>query len=124
MKAMITGVTGMIGSHVARELVRQDCEVHGLARWRSDRRNLAGILDKTTLHLGDVMDDTCIRKILRDTRPDIIYHFAAQAFNGVSWDSPKYTSGRGLMQVARSGKGQHLDQQVRMDHSRKIRLWK
>ena len=91
MKALITGVTGMIGSHVARELVRQGSEVHGLARWRSDRRNLAGILDKTTLHLGDVLDDTCIRKIVRETCPDIIFHFAAQAFNSVSWDSPKYT---------------------------------
>ncbi len=91
MKSLITGITGMIGSHVARSLIARGDEVHGIVRWRSNLRNLSGILDRVVLHRGDVEDDRCVRQAIERAAPDVIYHFAAQAFNGVSWDSPRYT---------------------------------
>lgn len=91
MKILITGITGMIGSHVARFLVERGDDMHGLVRWRSNLRNLAGILDKTHLHLGDIQDEALVRRLIDQVRPDLIYHFAAQAFNGVSWGSAHYT---------------------------------
>jgi GDP-4-dehydro-6-deoxy-D-mannose reductase len=90
-KVLITGITGMIGSHIARVLTARGDEVHGLVRWRSNLHNLAGILDKVHTHMGDIQDHVLIRKTIRKIQPDIIFHFAAQAFNGVSWDSPQYT---------------------------------
>lgn len=92
MKAFITGVTGMIGSHIARVLVERGDEVHGLVRWRSNLRNLSGILGSIRTHCGDLQDGRQIRQIVNDEiRPDVIFHFAAQAYNGVSWDCPGYT---------------------------------
>ena len=91
MRALITGITGMIGSHVARVLVARGDQVHGLVRWRSNLHNLAGIVDRIQMHLGDIQEDLLLRNLIRKSQPDVIYHFAAQAFNGVSWDSPRYT---------------------------------
>jgi len=91
MKSLITGITGMIGSHVARVLVERGDEVHGLVRWRSNLRNLAGVLDGIRMHLGNIQEELLVRRLIDEVRPDVIYHFAAQAFNGVSWDSPRYT---------------------------------
>jgi GDP-4-dehydro-6-deoxy-D-mannose reductase len=81
----------MLGSHVARSLVQRGDEVHGLVRWRSNLHNLAGILEDIHLHTGDIQEDALVRKLIRKSRAEVIYHFAAQAFNGVSWDSPRYT---------------------------------
>jgi GDP-mannose 4,6-dehydratase len=91
MRTLITGISGMIGSHVARVLVGRGDDVHGLVRWRSNLRNLAGILDRVHLHQGDIQEELLVRRLVTDCRPEIIYHFAAQAFNGVSWESPRYT---------------------------------
>jgi GDP-mannose 4,6-dehydratase len=77
---------------VARVLVDRGYEVHGLVRWRSNLRNLAGILDDIHIHHGDIQEALCLRRLINETiQPETIFHFAAQAFNGVSWDSPAYT---------------------------------
>mmetsp|Transcript_70388 Transcript_70388/g.139632 ORF Transcript_70388/g.139632 Transcript_70388/m.139632 type:complete len:393 (+) Transcript_70388:61-1239(+) len=91
-KAFITGVTGMIGSFIARELVRDPCvEVFGLVRWRSNLRNLGGILGRIRLVHGDLSDAFRMRDIIREVLPDRIYHFGGQAINNVGFDSPQYT---------------------------------
>ena len=52
MKVLITGITGMVGSHLAEYLVSSfpETEVHGLVRWRSPLRNIQKILPRLTLH--------------------------------------------------------------------------
>ena len=92
-RVLITGVSGMIGSHVARHLVTDPCvDVHGLIRWRSDLSSLNGILHKIKMVYGDITDSVTMRDVLRSTRPDYIYHFAAQAINSVSYASPELTT--------------------------------
>lgn len=82
----------MIGSFIARELVRDPCvEVFGLVRWRSNLRNLGGILGQIRLVHGDLSDAFRMRDIVREVMPDRIYHFGGQAINNVGFDSPQYT---------------------------------
>jgi GDP-4-dehydro-6-deoxy-D-mannose reductase len=88
----ITGVSGMIGSHVARELVRRPCyKVFGLVRPRSNLDSLAGVLDKISLLIGDITDAVRINELMKQVRPDYVYHFAAQAINGISYSVPELT---------------------------------
>eukprot|EP00906_Rhabdomonas_costata_P012618 RCo018170 len=91
-RALITGITGMIGSAVAEALVNSGAwEVHGLVRWRSNSNNLRRVYSKVKLHYGDIEDPHRMLHVISDVQPDVLFHFAAQAYNGVSWDNPYYT---------------------------------
>ena len=92
-RVFITGVAGMIGSHVARELLQtRPCyRLYGLVRPRSDLSTLAGVLQRLTLVEGDITDGYRMTALLADIRPDFLYHFAAQAINGISYGEPEVT---------------------------------
>jgi nucleoside-diphosphate-sugar epimerase len=55
MKVLLTGATGFIGSHVARELLRRGHEIHATVRPTSDRRRIADIESKLTIWPSDTM---------------------------------------------------------------------
>ena len=94
----VTGVSGMIGSCVAKALVATGkYDVHGLVRYRSKLSNLSGFLEKLTLHFGDITDSTRMKSVIRELQPSYIYHMAAQAINGVSYDSPELTLNTNVM---------------------------
>ena len=45
MKAFITGITGMVGSHLSEFLLEEtDWEIHGLIRWRSPLDNIEKLI--------------------------------------------------------------------------------
>lgn len=79
MKVLITGITGMMGGFLARELLAAQAEVHGTYRWRSHTVNVDTI--KRDLHLRecDVRDAGSIRHLIADVKPDRIFHLAAQS---------------------------------------------
>ena len=52
MRILLTGATGWIGSHVARELLRRGHDVHATIRPKSDRRRIADIESRLTIHEG------------------------------------------------------------------------
>ena len=90
--AMVTGITGMIGSYVAKALIKtKKYRVVGIVRYRSDLNNLAGYLSDIKLLHGDINDKGRMRDIVMSEKPAYIYHFAAQAINGVSYDSAELT---------------------------------
>lgn len=94
MKALITGITGFAGSHLAEYLLAEhpDVEVYGTYRWRSRMENLEGIPeDKVTLVECDLRDYTSTHKALAESRPDVIFHLAAQSFVPASWNAPSDT---------------------------------
>lgn len=94
IKIFITGISGMIGSHVAKYILSlpdEKYEVYGLVRYRSDLSNLSGFISRINLIYGDITDITRMCDILKDIQPSQIYHFAAQSINNISNGSPTLT---------------------------------
>jgi GDP-mannose 4,6-dehydratase len=90
MKILITGVTGMVGSHLAEYVLAEHptVEVHGLVRWRSPKDNIRAIEKKLTLHLGDLRDLSGLTNLLTRIQPDRIFHLAAQSYVDQSFAAP------------------------------------
>lgn len=92
-KALITGITGQDGSYLAEFLLEKGYEVHGIHR-RSSITNMGRIehiLDKITLHDGDLTDSSSLIRIINIVQPDEIYNLAAQSHVQVSFDVPEYS---------------------------------
>jgi len=87
LRALITGIGGFAGSHLAEYLLENtDLEVWGLdlvegraAQWQS----------RITLHTGDMLTDlTALQDLFAAAHPDYVFHLAAQAFVPASWADP------------------------------------
>jgi GDP-4-dehydro-6-deoxy-D-mannose reductase len=93
MRALITGITGFVGSHLAEYLLKKDYEVFGSVRWRSKRDNIAHLeaSKSVTLFETDIKDPLSVRQTVSEARPDEIYHLAAQSFVPASWSAPAET---------------------------------
>src|SRR5207249_8079718 len=89
-KALITGVTGFAGSHLADYLLtRNDCEIHGIWRWRSRTENIEHLAPADMqLHECDLRDATSTFDTVAKVKPDWIFHLAAQSFVPTSWVAP------------------------------------
>lgn len=91
--ALITGITGQDGSYLAEFLLEKGYEVHGIYR-RSSNSNMARIthlLNKVTLHDGDLSDSSSLIRVINLIQPDEIYNLAAQSHVQVSFDVPEYS---------------------------------
>jgi len=93
MKVLITGITGFAGSHLAEYILNahKDVEVSGIVRWRSRMENVRHILGRVRLHEADLKDIVSLKKALADSRPDRVFHLAAQSFVPSSWRLPAET---------------------------------
>ncbi len=94
-RALITGITGMVGSHLAEYLLEHtDWDVIGMCRWRSPLDNLVNIAprinsqDRASLLYGDLRDTLSIQAVVAAAKPDYVFHLAAQSFPRTSFDSP------------------------------------
>lgn len=97
-KALITGMTGMVGSHLADYLLSEtDWDVYGLVRWNDRFDNIEHLFDKindsdkVNLVYGDINDLSSLLKIMSDVKPDYVFHLAAQSYPKTSFDSPLET---------------------------------
>ncbi len=95
-KVFITGISGFTGSHMARRLLGQGSRVSGLYRRRADGlmpHNLTyfGIDKDVTLLEGDLRDISSVESALEISKPDVIFHFAAQSFVQRSFINPAET---------------------------------
>jgi GDP-4-dehydro-6-deoxy-D-mannose reductase len=98
MRVLITGFTGFVGSHLADYLVaRGDVEVFGVYRWRSRMDNVEHLRDRVRFVEGDLRDAAAVRRVLRDVRPDRVFHLAAQSYVPTSWLVPAETLGGNLL---------------------------
>lgn len=91
MRALITGITGFAGSHLAELLTAGGHEVWGLVRRRSPQDLLEGVLGDIRLVEGDLHDQGSLRIVLRECQPEWIFHLAAQSFVPSSWRAPADT---------------------------------
>jgi len=85
-RVFITGITGMIGTALSKHLISKGHEVGGISRSTSSSR-----MANTNHYLGDILDKGFIGKSIFDFKPDVVFHLAAQAFNGNSWDCENTT---------------------------------
>ena len=99
--ALITGVTGQDGAHLADFLIDRGYRVHGIKR-RSSSFN-TGRVDhlyrdpheedvRFRLHYGDMTDATNLIRLVQETQPAEIYNLAAQSHVQVSFETPEYTA--------------------------------
>lgn len=93
-RALITGITGMDGSHLAEFLLSKGYEVFGLERRAStkNRINLKKIEDRITFIPGDLTDQNSLLRALEISDPHEIYNLAAQSCVAESWNTPISTS--------------------------------
>jgi len=91
VKSLITGVAGFVASHLAEYLLKKGEKVIGTYRWTEDMSRINHIKDKIELIPVDLLDlSACIRAI-EETKPDYIYHLAAQSYVTDSFSNPRIT---------------------------------
>jgi GDPmannose 4,6-dehydratase len=86
-RALITGISGQDGSYLAELLLDKGYEVHGLVHGSTDRHfeRLGGIIDRITLHPGDLLDEHSLVGVLLRSTPDEVYNLAAMSSVAESW---------------------------------------
>jgi len=95
MRALLSGVTGMDGSHLSDLLLSKGYEVHGIKR-RSSSFNTARVdhlIDHPNFHLhyADLTDPLSIERVMATVDPDEIYNLGAQSHVALSFEQPAYT---------------------------------
>ena len=116
-KALITGITGQDGSYLAELLLSKGYEVHGIVRRISQPNlsNIAPILDRITLHTGDMTDGSSLFRIVEHVQPDEIYNLAAMSQVRDSYDHPEVTqdiNAGGLLRLMESCRALRLDARI------------
>ena len=93
--AFLTGITGMVGSHLVDFLLEHtDWNIVGLIRWRSPLNNINHVLplinqgNRIKLVYGDLADQHSLDIAVKNAKPDYVFHLAAQSFPKTSFDSP------------------------------------
>lgn len=94
INCLITGITGMVGSHLLDYLMKEtNWDIYGMCRWRSPLNNIQEHLGSDRLHLidGDLIDSVSVSKVVEKSMPQYVFHLAAQSYPKVSFDSPLST---------------------------------
>ena len=93
--AFITGITGMVGSHLLDYLIKNtNWDIHGLVRWRSSLENIEIHVESINkkkriyLHYGDLRDYQSLIPAIKKSEPDFLFHLAAQSYPLTSFTSP------------------------------------
>jgi GDPmannose 4,6-dehydratase len=103
-RALITGISGFVGSHLAEFLLAEtDWEIYGMLRVRSPLDNLQGVLRNRRMHYGyaDLNDEISLRGVVRQARPDYVFHLAAQSYPLTSFTAPVDTLSTNVNGTAR-----------------------
>lgn len=97
-RALVTGITGMVGSHLADFLLENtQWEIYGMCRWRSPLDNVEHLLDRANENDrlffidGDLTDYISLQRVVEESRPDFVFHLAAQSYPTTSFTSPIQT---------------------------------
>jgi GDPmannose 4,6-dehydratase len=92
-RALITGITGQDGSHLADLLVENGYEVHGIVRRASTEtfERISHLEGKVTLHQADLLDQLSIIDVFQMVKPAEVYNLAAMSFVPTSWKQPVLT---------------------------------
>lgn len=122
-KALITGMTGMVGSHLADYLLENtDWDIYGMQRWRSPLDNISHLMgrinrkDRIFIEYGDLNDQASLIQVLRNVKPDYIFHLAAQSYPLTSFTAPVDTLNTNILGTCRLLESVHLLEQKPVIH--------
>ena len=95
MRILITGMTGFVGSHMADYLLKnvKDVQIYATRRWRSIDDNIKHFYhnNKVKFIEADLTDRGSLYSAIEESKPDVVYHFAAQSFPETSFLTPIMT---------------------------------
>ena len=107
-KAMITGFTGMVGSHLADYLLANtDWKIYGLARWNDNMDNIEHLFplinnkERVNICYGDINDLSSLMHVFSEVEPDYVFHLAAQSYPKTSFESPLETLETNILGTAK-----------------------
>ena len=107
-KVLITGITGMVGSHLADYILKKtDWDILGIVRWRSPLDNISHLInrindkDRIKLDYADLNDLSSLMNLFSSYSPDYVYHLAAQSFPKTSFSIPLETYNTNILGTAR-----------------------
>jgi GDPmannose 4,6-dehydratase len=88
----------MVGSHLADYLLENtDWDIYGMCRWRSPLNNVSHLLDRANRKDrvffldGDLIDYISLQNAVEESKPDYVFHLAAQSYPKTSFTSPVQT---------------------------------
>lgn len=96
---LITGITGMVGSHLADFILKEtDHNIYGLCRWRSPLDNISHLLNlanqknsRLKFITADLNDYSSLIRAIKISKPNYVYHLAAQSFPLASFEEANMT---------------------------------
>lgn len=107
-RVFITGVTGMVGSHLVDFLLENtDWVIYGFARWNEDLSNINHLLplinEKKRVHMlyGDLNDLPSLISATEAAYPDYVFHLAAQSYPQTSFVAPLETLETNILGTAK-----------------------
>ena len=117
--ALITGITGQDGRHLAQLLLAKGYSVYGMVNGqRSDLANsVQSEFPALQLVRGDLADTASLTSVLSKTKPDEIYSLGAISFVGLSFTQPELTAnitGLGVLRLLEATRMVGIDQSVRI----------
>ncbi len=97
--ALITGITGMVGSHLTDYLLKNtNWKIYGLSRWRSPLDNIEHLLNqankknsRVNFIYGDLNDYSSLVECIKQSKPNYVFHLAAQSYPKTSFTEANLT---------------------------------
>jgi len=106
--SLITGMAGMVGSHLADHLLENtDWNIVGFLRWNDSLENLEHLSNRINTHsrlslvYGDINDQSSIQACVKECQPDYVFHLAAQSYPLTSFTSPIDTLNTNILGTAK-----------------------
>lgn len=87
--ALLTGISGFVGSHLAEELLRRGWRVAGFAPHGEDLANIRDVADRIHLYRGDILSQEDIGRALADAGAETVVHLAAASAPAASFSAPE-----------------------------------
>jgi GDP-4-dehydro-6-deoxy-D-mannose reductase len=93
MNVLVTGAAGFVGSHMIEYILRTqpECTAVGADRWHARRDNIRHLDSKFRYIEYDMTDYASTLALVAETRPERVFHLAAQSFVPASWNAPADT---------------------------------